>query len=65
VGKSGPRLSLVEPTPHKRTAGKPLECECGSRTTIEVRIDRHLKDGKVTAGHKQLKCYHCGRTVWG
>ena len=51
--------------PSTRYAGEPLECKCGSRATVEVRLDRRLKNGKITPGQKQLRCAVCGAVVWG
>lgn len=44
--------------------GQPIECKCGSRTTVEVRIDRRIKAGKVTPGQKQLRCFDCKAVVY-
>lgn len=62
----GLRLVTSKPAKPRRTyAGEPLECACGSRTTIDVRVGRTIKDGKVSAGQKQLRCAECGKTLWG
>jgi hypothetical protein len=51
--------------PKRTYAGQPLECRCGSRTTVETRIGRTIKNGKVSAGQKQIVCYHCKTVLWG
>lgn len=50
--------------PKREYLGKPLECVCGSRATIEVRLDRRQKCDNITKGQKQLRCADCGAVVW-
>lgn len=59
-------LKLVSDKPPKatQTDGKPIECNCGSRATIEVRLNRTLKNGKITGGQKQIRCADCGGLIW-
>lgn len=55
-------LKLIVDRPKKpgRTyAGEPIVCSCGSKETTETRINRTRKDGKVSAGQKIIRCYHC------
>lgn len=60
------RLIDSKPAKPKRIyAGQPLECTCGSRETVETRIGRSIKNGKVSAGQKSIRCYHCGKVLWG
>jgi len=61
------RLKLIvsrKRKPPRRYPGEPLECSCGSRETVETRVGRTVKDGKVSAGQKQVRCYHCGKLLW-
>lgn len=62
----GVRLTLIQThKPERIYAGKPLECSCGSRTVQEVRIGVTIKNGKASAGQKQLRCAECKKTLWG
>ena len=64
MGKGQPRLTLVENTkPRRKTAGKPLECDCGSRETYETRVDRRLENGRLTKGQRRLRCAICDKVV--
>lgn len=67
MGEGIPKLTLVssQKKPRRVYAGHPLECKCGSRTTIEVQTGRTIKNGKVSAGVKQIRCYHCQTVIWG
>ena len=38
-----------------------LECRCGSRELIEVRIGMLFKDGRATGGTRQMLCAACMR----
>lgn len=58
------KLVADKPPKAKATMGKPLECKCGSRATIEVRLNRTLRNGKATAGQRQIRCADCGAVVW-
>lgn len=50
--------------PKRKGAGDPIECpKCNSRASIEVRLGRTYRDGKYTAGKKQLRCADCGSIV--
>ena len=43
-----------------------LQCQCGSRETIETRIGRTYKAGRTGNGTKQILCFNCmlkGRRV--
>lgn len=51
--------------PAREYAGEPLQCSCGSRTSVEVRIGRTVKNGKVSAGQRQIRCADCGKILWG
>lgn len=64
MGKSFLKL-ITTPKPGRVYSGAPLECACGSRATIEVRIGRTVKAGKVSAGQKQIRCADCGKALWG
>jgi hypothetical protein len=64
--KSFLKLVTDKPAKPKRVyAGVVLECRCGSRATIEVRLGRTLKEGKVSAGQKQIVCALCRTVLWG
>jgi hypothetical protein len=74
-------LHVVPPAPkpdetpedavRKRVARRPkpvemLQCQCGSRETIETRIGRTYKAGRTGNGTKQILCFNCmlkGRRV--
>lgn len=59
-------LKLIQThKPGRVYEGAPLECSCGSRATIDVRLGRTIKAGKVSAGQKQIRCANCGKTLWG
>ena len=65
--EGGPKLRLVDSKPRKprrEYAGEPLECSCGSRASIEVRLGRTVKNGKVSAGQKQIRCADCRKVLW-
>ena len=64
MGESFLKL-ITTPKPGPVYLGEPLECDCGSRATIDVRIGRTVKAGKVTAGQKQIRCADCGNALWG
>lgn len=67
-GGTGDFLKLVidrKKKPGRIYQGEPLECRCGSRATIEIRLGRTVKNGKVSAGQKQIRCYHCQAILWG
>jgi len=67
MAESRDHLRLVDSKatkPRREYAGEPLECSCGSRETIETRTGRTIKNGKVSAGRKQIRCYHCKAVLW-
>lgn len=66
-GKSWLKLVDSKPTkPKTAYAGDPLRCrKCDSSATIEVRLGRTVRNGKVSAGQKQYRCAQCGAVLWG
>lgn len=49
-----------------RKAAELLICpKCNSTETVETRCTRLVKDGKVSAGQRRIRCYHCAYVLVG
>ena len=67
MDKNWLRLVTNKPEKPKRAyLGEPITCpKCQSNASIEVRLGRRFKDGKYTAGQKQLRCALCWTVLVG